>query len=363
MTKEKVILTGDRPTGRLHIGHYVGSLRCRVELQNEGDFKKMFVFIADAQALTDNIDNPEKVRQNVIEVALDYLACGLDPEKVTLFIQSQIPELCELSFYFMDLVSVSRLQRNPTVKTEIQMRGFESSIPVGFFTYPISQAADITAFRATTVPAGEDQKPMIEQATEIVRRFNYIYGETLVEPAIMLPNNAACLRLPGTDGKAKMSKSLGNCIYLSETADEVQKKVMSMYTDPEHIHVADPGHIEGNTVFTYLDAFCRPEHFERYWNEYANLDEVKAHYQRGGLGDMKVKRFLNNILQEELEPIRARRKEYEKDIPAIYDMLKKGCEEAREVAAQTLADVRRAMKIDYFNDAALIQEQAKRFSE
>lgn len=363
MTKEKVILTGDRPTGRLHIGHYVGSLRRRVELQNEGDFKKMFVFIADAQALTDNIDNPEKVRQNVIEVALDYLACGLDPGKVTLFIQSQIPELCELSFYFMDLVSVSRLQRNPTVKTEIQMRGFESSIPVGFFTYPISQAADITAFRATTVPAGEDQKPMIEQATEIVRRFNYIYGETLVEPAIMLPNNAACLRLPGTDGKAKMSKSLGNCIYLSETADEVQKKVMSMYTDPEHIHVADPGHIEGNTVFTYLDAFCRPEHFERYWNEYANLDEVKAHYQRGGLGDMKVKRFLNNILQEELEPIRARRKEYEKDIPAIYDMLKKGCEEAREVAAQTLADVRRAMKIDYFNDAALIQEQAKRFSE
>lgn len=363
MTKEKVILTGDRPTGRLHIGHYVGSLRRRVELQNEGDFKKMFVFIADAQALTDNIDNPEKVRQNVIEVALDYLACGLDPEKVTLFIQSQIPELCELSFYFMDLVSVSRLQRNPTVKSEIQMRGFESSIPVGFFTYPISQAADITAFRATTVPAGEDQKPMIEQATEIVRRFNYIYGETLVEPAIMLPNNAACLRLPGTDGKAKMSKSLGNCIYLSETADEVQKKVMSMYTDPEHIHVADPGHIEGNTVFTYLDAFCRPEHFERYWNEYANLDEVKAHYQRGGLGDMKVKRFLNNILQEELEPIRARRKEYEKDIPAIYDMLKKGCEKAREVAAQTLADVRRAMKIDYFNDAALIQEQAKRFSE
>lgn len=363
MTKEKVILTGDRPTGRLHIGHYVGSLRRRVELQNEGDFKKMFVFIADAQALTDNIDNPEKVRQNVIEVALDYLACGLDPEKVTLFIQSQIPELCELSFYFMDLVSVSRLQRNPTVKSEIQMRGFESSIPVGFFTYPISQAADITAFRATTVPAGEDQKPMIEQATEIVRRFNYIYGETLVEPSIMLPNNAACLRLPGTDGKAKMSKSLGNCIYLSETADEVQKKVMSMYTDPEHIHVADPGHIEGNTVFTYLDAFCRPEHFERYWNEYANLDEVKAHYQRGGLGDMKVKRFLNNILQEELEPIRARRKEYEKDIPAIYDMLKKGCEEAREVAAQTLADVRRAMKIDYFNDDALIQEQAKRFSE
>lgn len=363
MTKEKVILTGDRPTGRLHIGHYVGSLRRRVELQNEGDFKKMFVFIADAQALTDNIDNPEKVRQNVIEVALDYLACGLDPSKITLFIQSQIPELCELSFYFMDLVSVSRLQRNPTVKTEIQMRGFESSIPVGFFTYPISQAADITAFRATTVPAGEDQKPMLEQATEIVRRFNHIYGETLIEPSIMLPNNAACLRLPGTDGKAKMSKSLGNCIYLAETADEVQKKVMSMYTDPEHVHVSDPGHIEGNTVFTYLDAFCRPEHFERYWNEYASLDEVKAHYQRGGLGDMKVKRFLNNILQEELEPIRQRRKEFEKDIPAIYDMLKKGCEDAREVAANTLADVRHAMKIDYFNDAALIAEQAKRFSE
>lgn len=363
MAKEKIILTGDRPTGRLHIGHYVGSLRRRVELQNSGLYDKIFIFIADAQALTDNMENPEKVRQNVIEVALDYLACGLDPTKSTIFIQSQIPELCELTFYYMDLVTVSRLQRNPTVKTEIQMRNFETSIPVGFFTYPISQAADITAFRATTVPAGEDQKPMIEQATEIVRRFNYIYGETLVEPAIMLPNNAACLRLPGTDGKAKMSKSLGNCIYLSETADEVQKKVMSMYTDPEHIHVADPGHIEGNTVFTYLDAFCRPEHFERYWNEYANLDEVKAHYQRGGLGDMKVKRFLNNILQEELEPIRARRKEYEKDIPAIYDMLKKGCEEAREVAAQTLADVRRAMKIDYFNDAALIQEQAKRFSE
>ena len=359
----KIILTGDRPTGRLHVGHYVGSLKRRVELQNSGQFDEIYIMIADAQALTDNADNPEKVRQNIIEVALDYLACGLDPAKSTLFIQSQVPELCEMTFYYMDLVTVSRLQRNPTVKTEIQMRNFETSIPVGFFTYPISQAADITAFRATTVPAGEDQKPMIEQATEIVRRFNYIYGETLVEPAIMLPNNAACLRLPGTDGKAKMSKSLGNCIYLSETADEVQKKVMSMYTDPEHIHVADPGHIEGNTVFTYLDAFCRPEHFERYWNEYANLDEVKAHYQRGGLGDMKVKRFLNNILQEELEPIRARRKEYEKDIPAIYDMLKKGCEEAREVAAQTLADVRRAMKIDYFNDAALIQEQAKRFSE
>lgn len=363
MSKEKVILTGDRPTGRLHIGHYVGSLRRRVELQNAGDYKQMFVFIADAQALTDNMDNPEKVRQNVIEVALDYLAVGLDPERVTLFIQSQIPELCELSFYYMDLVSVSRLQRNPTVKTEIQMRGFESSIPVGFFTYPISQAADITAFRATTVPAGEDQKPMIEQATEIVRRFNYIYGDTLVEPSIMLPDNAACLRLPGTDGKAKMSKSLGNCIYLAEEADEVQKKVMSMYTDPEHIHVSDPGHVEGNTVFTYLDAFCRPEHFDRYWKDYASLDEVKEHYRRGGLGDMKLKRFLCNILEEELRPIRERRKEFAKDIPAVYDMLRHGCEVAREVATATLDDVRRAMKINYFDDAALIAEQSRRFAE
>lgn len=363
MSKEKVILTGDRPTGCLHIGHYVGSLRRRVELQNAGDYRQMFVFIADAQALTDNMDNPEKVRQNVVEVALDYLACGLDPSRVTLFIQSQIPELCELSFYYMDLVTVSRLQRNPTVKTEIQMRGFESSIPVGFFTYPVSQAADITAFRATTVPAGEDQKPMIEQATEIVRRFNYIYGETLVEPAILLPDNAACLRLPGTDGKAKMSKSLGNCIYLSESADEVQKKVMSMYTDPTHIHVQDPGHIEGNTVFTYLDAFCRPEHFERYLPDYPNLDELKAHYRRGGLGDMKVKRFLNAILQEELEPIRQRRREFQKDIPAVYDMLRRGCEEARNVAASTLDDVRRAMKINYFDDAELIAEQAHRFAE
>ena len=363
MSKEKVILTGDRPTGCLHIGHYVGSLRRRVELQNAGDYRQMFVFIADAQALTDNMDNPEKVRQNVVEVALDYLACGLDPSRVTLFIQSQIPELCELSFYYMDLVTVSRLQRNPTVKTEIQMRGFESSIPVGFFTYPVSQAADITAFRATTVPAGEDQKPMIEQATEIVRRFNYIYGETLVEPAILLPDNAACLRLPGTDGKAKMSKSLGNCIYLSESADEVQKKVMSMYTDPTHIHVQDPGHIEGNTVFTYLDAFCRPEHFERYLPDYPNLDELKAHYRRGGLGDMKVKRFLNAILQEELEPSRQRRREFQKDIPAVYDMLRRGCEEARNVAASTLDDVRRAMKINYFDDAELIAEQARRFAE
>ncbi|MDY3803391.1 MAG: tryptophan--tRNA ligase [Alloprevotella sp.] len=362
MAKDKIILTGDRPTGRLHIGHYVGSLKRRVELQNEGDFKKMFVFIADAQALTDNIDNPEKVRQNVIEVALDYLAVGLDPEKITIFIQSQIPELCELSFYFMDLVSVSRLQRNPTVKTEIGMRGFESSIPVGFFTYPISQAADICAFKATTVPAGEDQKPMIEQATEIARRFNHIYGETLVEPQILLPQNAVCCRLPGTDGKAKMSKSLGNCIYLAETSKEVKQKVMSMYTDPQHIHVEDPGHLEGNAVFTYLDAFCKPEHFAAYWPDYQSLDEVKEHYQRGGLGDMKVKKFLNNILQEELEPIRTRRAEFEKDIPAVYEMLKKGCEEARAVAAETLDEVRRAMKINYFDDAALIAEQAQRFA-
>ena len=362
MANEKIILTGDRPTGRLHIGHFVGSLRRRVELQNEGDFKKMFVFIADAQALTDNIDNPEKVRQNVIEVALDYLACGLDPEKVTLFIQSQIPELCELSFYFMDLVSVSRLQRNPTVKTEIAMRGFESSIPVGFFTYPVSQAADIAAFRATTVPAGEDQRPMIEQATEIVRRFNHIYGDTLVEPQIMLPENAACLRLPGTDGKAKMSKSLGNCIYLSETADEMRKKVMSMYTDPLHVNVSDPGHVEGNAVFTYLDAFCTDEHFDRYWKDYANLNELKEHYTRGGLGDVKCKRFLESILNETLEPIRQRRLEFQKDIPAIYDMLKRGCEDAREVAVATLDDVRRAMKINYFDDAELIAEQVKRFS-
>ena len=303
------------------------------------------------------------IRRRYIEVALDYLAAGLDPEKVTIFIQSQIPELCELSFYFMDLVTVSRLQRNPTVKSEIGMRGFESSIPVGFFTYPIRQAADITAFRATTVPAGEDQKPMIEQATEIVRRFNHIYGETLVEPSILLPSNAACLRLPGTDGKAKMSKSLGNCIYLAESAKEVKQKVMSMYTDPQHIHVEDPGHIEGNTVFTYLDAFCRPEHFAAYWPEYENLDAVKAHYQKGGLGDMKVKKFLNNILQEELEPIRQRRAEFEKDIPAVYEMLRKGCEEARAVAADTLSDVRRAMKINYFEDRALIEEQAKRFAQ
>lgn len=363
MEKEKVILTGDRPTGKLHIGHYVGSLRRRVELQNSGQYQKIFVFEADAQALTDNIDNPEKVRQNVIEVALDYLAVGLDPQKSTIFIQSQIPELCELSFYYMDLVTVSRLQRNPTVKTEIQMRNFETSIPVGFFTYPISQAADITAFKATTVPVGEDQEPMLEQAREIVRRFNHIYGETLVEPEILLPDNAACLRLPGTDGKAKMSKSLGNCIYLSDSADEVEKKVRSMFTDPTHLRVSDPGKLEGNTVFTYLDAFCKPEHFGRYWTDYASLEEVKAHYTRGGLGDMKVKKFLAAILQEELTPIRERRKEFEKDIPAVYEMLKKGCEVARETAAQTLDEVRRAMKINYFDDAALIAEQAQRFHQ
>lgn len=361
MKQEKIILTGDRPTGKLHIGHYVGSLRRRVELQNSGLYDKIFIFEADGQALTDNIDNPEKVRQNVIEVALDYLACGIDPAKSTIFIQSQIPELCELTFYFMDLVSVSRLQRNPTVKSEIQMRNFEASIPVGFFTYPISQAADITAFKATTVPVGEDQEPMLEQAREIVRRFNNIYGETLIEPNILLPENAACLRLPGTDGKAKMSKSLGNCIYLSDSADEVEKKVKSMYTDPTHIKVSDPGRIEGNTVFTYLDAFSRPEHFERYWPEYANLDELKAHYRRGGLGDMKVKKFLAAIMQEELEPIRQRRLEFQKDIPAVYEMLRKGCEVARETAAATLSEVRKAMKINYFDDDALIAEQAKRF--
>lgn len=358
-----MILTGDRPTGRLHLGHYVGSLKQRVELQNSGNFDKVYIMIADAQALTDNADNPEKVRQHIVEVALDYLACGIDPAKSVILIQSQIPELCELSFYYMNLVTVSRLQRNPTVKTEIKMRGFETNIPVGFFTYPISQAADITAFKATTVPAGEDQEPMLEQTREIVRRFNNTYGEVLVEPEILLPGNAACLRLPGTDGKAKMSKSLGNCIYLSDPADEVEKKVRSMYTDPTHIKVSDPGKLEGNTVFTYLDAFCRPEHFERYLPEYPNLDELKAHYTRGGLGDVKVKKFLAAIMQEELEPIRARRKEFEKDIPAIYDMLKKGCEVAREAAAQTLSEVRRAMKIDYFDDEALIAEQAKRFGQ
>lgn len=363
MDKEKIILTADRPTGRLHIGHYVGSLKQRVELQNSGIYEKVFIMIADAQALTDNAENPEKVRQNVIEVALDYLACGLDPKKSIIFIQSQISELCELAFYYMNLVTVSRLQRNPTVKTEIQMRNFETSIPVGFFTYPISQASDITAFRATTVPVGEDQEPMLEQTREIVRKFNAIYGDTLVEPEILLPDNAACLRLPGIDGKSKMSKSLNNCIYLSETTEDLKKKVMSMYTDPNHLRVEDPGSIVGNTVFTYLDAFSKAEHFERYLPDYANLDELKMHYQRGGLGDVKVKKFLNAIMQEELEPIRNKRKEFEKDVPAIYEMLQKGCFIARETAAYTLNNVRKAMKINYFDDQELIKEQVKRFSQ
>lgn len=359
----KIMLTGDRPTGRLHVGHYVGSLKRRVELQNTGDFDEMFVMIADAQALTDNADNPEKVRQNIIEVALDYLACGLDPQKCTLFIQSQIPQLCELSFYYMNLVTVSRLQRNPTVKSEIQMRNFEASIPVGFFTYPISQAADITAFKANVVPVGEDQLPMLEQTKEIVRKFNSVYGDTLVEPEILLPENQACLRLPGTDGKAKMSKSLGNCIYLSEEPDEIQKKVFGMFTDPTHIKVSDPGKLEGNTVFTYLDAFCRPEYFAEFLPDYANLQELKDHYTRGGLGDMKVKRFLNNVLQAELEPIRNRRKEYQKDIPYVYEILKKGSEKAEAVAEKTLQEVKASMKINYFNDQELIVAQAEKFRE
>ena len=359
----KIILTGDRPTGRLHVGHYVGSLKRRVELQNSGEYDKVFIMIADAQALTDNIENPEKVRQNILEVALDYLSVGLDPTKTTLFIQSQIPELTELTFYYMDLVTVARLQRNPTVKNEIILRNFEASIPVGFFTYPISQAADITAFKATTVPVGEDQLPMIEQTREIVRKFNSVYAEVLVEPDALLPDNKACLRLPGTDGKAKMSKSLGNCIYLADSAEDVKKKIMSMYTDPEHLQVSDPGHLEGNTVFTYLDAFCRPEHFERYLPEYANLDELKGHYQRGGLGDVKVKKFLNNIVQEELEPIRQRRKEYEKDIPEVYQILKRGSEAAREVAAQTLSEVKSAMKINYFQDSELIRIQSEKYGQ
>ena len=357
----KVILTGDRPTGRLHVGHYVGSLKRRVELQNSGEYDKVFIMIADAQALTDNADNPEKVRQNVIEVALDYMACGLDPAKSTLFIQSQIAELCELSFYYMNLVTVSRLQRNPTVKSEIQMRNFETSIQVGFFTYPISQAADITAFKATTVPVGEDQSPMIEQTREIVHKFNSVYGETLVEPKILLPDNEACLRLPGIDGKAKMSKSLGNCIYLAEDPKDIKKKVMSMFTDPNHIRIEDPGSLEGNTVFTYLDAFCNDQHFEEYLPDYKNLDELKEHYQRGGLGDVKVKKFLNNVLQEELEPIRKRREELQKDIPYVYEVLKKGSEAARETAAQTLHEVRDAMKINYFDDMELIRSQAKKY--
>ena len=360
---EKIILTGDRPTGRLHVGHYVGSLKRRVELQNSGEYDKIFIMIADAQALTDNADNPEKVRQNIIEVALDYLSCGLDPEKSTLFVQSQVPALPELTCYYMNLVTVSRLQRNPTVKAEIQMRNFETSIPVGFFTYPISQASDITAFKATTVPVGEDQLPMIEQTREIVRKFNSVYDEVLVEPEALIPESEVCCRLPGTDGKAKMSKSLNNCIYLSDTAEEVQKKIMGMFTDPNHLKVSDPGCVEGNAVFTYLNAFCRDEHFEKFWPEYANLEELKDHYRRGGLGDVKVKRFLNHIMQEALEPIRARRKELEKRIPEIYEILRKGSIEAQKVAAQTLDEVKRAMKINYFEDAQLIEEQAKRFAE
>lgn len=344
----KVILTGDRPTGRLHIGHYVGSLRERVILQNQGDFDKIFIMIADAQALTDNAENPQKVRDNIIEVALDYLACGIAPEKSTILIQSMIPELTELTFYYMNLVTVARVQRNPTVKTEIKMRNFEMNIPVGFFVYPISQAADITAFGATTVPAGEDQKPMLEQCREIVHRFNSIYGETLVEPNIMLPQNSACLRLPGLDGKAKMSKSLGNCIYLSDESEEIKKKVMSMYTDPNHLRVEDPGDTENNPVFIYLDAFCKDEDFAEFLPEYKNLDELKAHYQRGGLGDVKVKKFLNNVIQKELAPIRERRKMWEQKTPEVYEILHKGSLEAKEVAAKTLENVKRAMKINYF---------------
>ncbi len=360
---KKIILTGDRPTGKLHVGHYVGSLKRRVELQNSGEYDDVFIMIADAQALTDNADNPEKVRQNIIEVALDYLSCGLDPEKCTMFIQSQVPELTELSFYYMNLVTVSRLQRNPTVKSEIQMRNFEASIPVGFFTYPISQAADITAFKATTVPVGEDQLPMIEQTREIVHKFNSVYGETLVEPQVLLPDNKACLRLPGIDGKAKMSKSLNNCIYLSDSAEDVRKKVMSMFTDPNHLRVEDPGQVEGNPVFIYLDAFCKDEHFEKYLPDYKNLDELKAHYTRGGLGDVKVKKFLNKVLQDELEPIRQRRKQFEQDIPAVYRILEEGSKKAEAVAAQTLAEVKRSMKINYFEDCELIQAQAEKYRE
>ena len=369
----KIILTGDRPTGRLHLGHFVGSLRRRVELQNSGEFDKIFIMIADAQALTDNADNPEKVRQNIIEVALDYLSVGLDPAQSTLFIQSQVPELCELAFYYMNLVTVQRLQRNPTVKAEIALRGFaegaaegdtaqRQGIPVGFFTYPISQASDITAFKATTVPVGEDQEPMIEQTREIVHKFNAVYGETLVEPEILLPDNAACLRLPGTDGKAKMSKSLNNCIYLSDTADEVKKKVMGMYTDPDHLRVEDPGKVEGNTVFTYLDAFSRPEHFAKYLPEYSSLEELKAHYRRGGLGDVKVKKLLIAVLNETLDPIRERRRYYEGRIGEVYEILRKGSEKARATAATTLAEVRAAMKIDYFDDKELIAGQAEHFA-
>ena len=363
-TMGKVILTGDRPTGKLHLGHYVGSLRRRVQLQNAGDYDRMFVFMADVQALTDNADNPEKIRQNIIEVALDYLAAGLDPEKCVLFIQSQIPELAELTTYLMNLVSVSRVQRNPTVKTEVKMRGFEGeSIPLGFFCYPVSQAADITLFKATTVPAGEDQEPMLEVTRELARRFNQVYAPVLVEPNILLPENLTARRLPGTDGKEKMSKSLGNCIYLSDSADDVWQKVRSMYTDPEHVNLNDPGHVEGNAVFTYLDAFSCDDDFKEFWPEYQNLDELKDHYRRGGLGDMKCKKFLNQVLNKFLEPMRLRRAEFEKDIPEIYHILKKGTEQAREVGAQTMDEVRKAMRIDYFNDAELIRQQAERFAK
>ena len=377
----KIILTGDRPTGRLHIGHYVGSLRRRVELQNSGEYDRIFIMIADAQALTDNADNPEKVRQNIIEVALDYLSAGLDPEKSTLFIQSQVSELTELTFFYMNLVTVQRLQRNPTVKQEIQMRGFsdngednKAGTPVGFFCYPISQAADITAFKATTVPVGEDQAPMLEQTREIVHKFNTVYGPTLVMPDILLPDNAACMRLPGTDGKAKMSKSLGNCIYLSDSAEEVKAKVRGMYTDPGHLQVSDPGKVEGNTVFTYLDAFCKPEHFDRFAScfvgkkvsfEFHSLDEVKDQYRRGGLGDVMIKNFLNEVLNDTLEPIRQRRKELEQDIPYVYEVLRKGSEVARAAAAETLADVKRSMRINYFDPGvldALIEEQKAKYS-
>ena len=353
---KQVILTGDRPTGRLHVGHYVGSLSERVRLQNSGEFDEIYIMIADAQALTDNAEHPEKVRQNIMEVALDYLACGLDPEKCTFFIQSMVPELTELTFYYMNLVTVSRVQRNPTVKSEIQMRGFEASIPVGFFCYPISQAADITAFRATCVPVGEDQMPMIEQCREIVHSFNRVYGETLTDPKIMLPSNSACLRLPGTDGKAKMSKSLGNCIYLADDEKTVRTKVMSMFTDPDHIRIEDPGKLEGNTVFTYLDAFCTDEHFAEFLPEYKNLDELKAHYTRGGLGDVKVKKFLVNVMQSILGPMRERRAYWEARLPEVYEMLKKGSEIAERKSAETLADVRAAMKINYFDDGNLMKK-------
>ena len=350
---KQIILTGDRPTGRLHVGHYVGSLKERVRLQNSGKYDEIYIMIADAQALTDNAEHPEKVRDNIIQVALDYLSCGLDPEKSTIFIQSMVPELTELSFYYMNLVTVSRLQRNPTVKSEIQMRNFEASIPVGFFCYPISQAADITAFKATTVPVGEDQMPMLEQCREIVHKFNSVYGETLVEPQILLPQNQACLRLPGIDGKAKMSKSLGNCIYLSDEPEDIRKKIMSMFTDPNHLRVENPGKVEGNPVFIYLDAFSRPEHFAEFLPDYNNLDELKDHYRRGGLGDVKVKKFLNNVIQSELAPIRERRKEWEQRLPDVYDILEEGSKRAKETAAKTLADVRHSMKIDYFDNGTL----------